>query len=94
LSADQALPATAQNIAAILPNCKPIHTFKRCHNTEIKKAAKNHTMGLHSTAQSSLHLYTAHSSFIAQKACIRRDMLHNRGAQDSDERNALHFNLL
>jgi len=46
-------------------------------------------MGLHSIAQSSLHLYTAHSSFIAQKACIRRDMLHNRGAQDSDERNTL-----
>jgi len=56
---------------------------------EIKKAGKNHTTGLHSIAQSSLHLYTAHSSFIAQKACIRRVMLHNRGAQDSDERNAL-----
>jgi len=93
LSADRALRATAQNIA-ILPNCEPIHTFKRSQNTEIKKAAKNYTTGLHSTARSSLHLYTAHSSFIAQKARIRREILHNRGAQDSDKRNAQHFHLL
>jgi hypothetical protein len=93
LSADRALPATAQNIAAILPNCEANHTFKRCQNTEIKKAAKNHTTGLHSTAQSSSHLYTAHGSFIAQKACIRQELLHNRCAQDSDKRNALHFHL-
>jgi hypothetical protein len=59
----------------------------------IKKAAKNHTTGLDSTARSS-HLYTVHSSFIAQKACISREMLHNRGAQDSDKRNALHYHLL
>ena len=92
-----ALAATALNIAAILPTGgkkkkeKKIHTLKRCQNTEIESATKNHTSRVCRALRSLPYISTPRTTALSQRNLASAGKyLHNCGAQGSDKRNALH----